>query len=164
MVNGNAGPADIRSQWVKHGGTRATSSGLWPQRFFLSEKKKIECGNKMIFECFLTQALTYSKRGNMILKTNTIFCLLHLSFEGCSSNIPDLGLPWWRSGWESACQCGGRGFGPWSGKIPHAAERLGPWATIAEPARLEPVLRNKRGRDSEEARAPRWRVAPTCCN
>ena len=59
------------------------------------------------------------------------------------------GLPWWRSGWESACQCRGHGFEPWSGKIPHAAERLGPWATITEPARLEPVLCNKRGRDSE---------------
>ena len=59
------------------------------------------------------------------------------------------GLPWWRSGWESACQCRGYGFRPWSGRIPHAAEQLGPWATTAEPARLEPVLRNKRGRDSE---------------
>ena len=59
------------------------------------------------------------------------------------------GLPWWRSGWESACQCRGHGFEPWSGKIPHAAEQLGPWATTAEPARLEPVLRNKRGHDSE---------------
>ena len=59
------------------------------------------------------------------------------------------GLPWWRSGWESACQCRGHGFEPWSGKIPHAAEQLGPWATITEPAGLEPVLRNKRGRDSE---------------
>ena len=59
------------------------------------------------------------------------------------------GLPWWRSGWESACQCRGHGFEPWSGKIPHAAEQLVPWATITEPARLEPVLHNKRGRDSE---------------
>ena len=59
------------------------------------------------------------------------------------------GLPWWRSGWESACQCRGHGSEPWSGKIPHAAEQLGPWATITEPARLEPVLRNKRGCDSE---------------
>ena len=59
------------------------------------------------------------------------------------------GLPWRRSGWESACWCGGRGFGPWSGRIPHAAEQLGPWATAAEPARLEPVLHNKRGRDGE---------------
>ena len=59
------------------------------------------------------------------------------------------GLPWWRSGWESACQCRGHGFEAWSGKIPHAAEQLGPWATITEPARLEPVLRNKRGHDSE---------------
>ena len=59
------------------------------------------------------------------------------------------GLPWWRSGWESACQCRGHGFEPWSGRIPHAAEQLGPWATTTEPVRLEPVLRNKRGRDSE---------------
>ena len=59
------------------------------------------------------------------------------------------GLPWWCSGWESACQCRGHGFEPWSGKIPHATEQMGPWATITEPARLEPVLRNKRGRDSE---------------
>ena len=43
----------------------------------------------------------------------------------------------------------GTRFEPWSGKIPHAAEQLGPWATITESARLEPVLRNKRGRDSE---------------
>ena len=60
-----------------------------------------------------------------------------------------LGLPWWRRGWESACQCRGHEFEPWSGKIPHAAERLGPWATTTEPVHLEPVLRNKRGRDSE---------------
>ena len=59
------------------------------------------------------------------------------------------GLPWWRSGWESACQCRGHRFEPWSGKIPHAVEQLGPWATVTEPARLEPVLRNKRGRDNE---------------
>ena len=59
------------------------------------------------------------------------------------------GLPWWCSGWESACQCRGHGFEPWSGKIPHATERLGPWATTTEPAHLEPVLRNKRGHNSE---------------
>ena len=65
------------------------------------------------------------------------------------SRIIALGLPWWRSGWESACRCRGHGFEPWSGKIPHAADQLGPWATTTEPVRLEPVLRNKRGRDSE---------------
>ena len=36
------------------------------------------------------------------------------------------GLPWWRSGWESACQCRGHGFEPWSGKVPHAVEQLSP--------------------------------------
>ena len=60
-----------------------------------------------------------------------------------------MGLPWWSSGWESACQCWGHGFEPWSGKIPHAVEQLGPWATITEPAHVEPVLHNKRGHDSE---------------
>ena len=60
-----------------------------------------------------------------------------------------LGLPWWHSGWESACQCRGHGFKPWSGKIPHAVEQLGPWATTTEPAHLELVPSNKRGRDSE---------------
>ena len=76
-----------------------------------------------------------------------------LSLVTCPGNLPvknhPRGLPWWRSGWESACQCKGHGFEPWSGRIPHAAERLGLWATITEPARLEPVLCNKRGRDSE---------------
>ena len=44
---------------------------------------------------------------------------------------------------------GDTGFEPWSGRIPHAAEQLGPWATTTEPARLEPVLRNGGGHDSE---------------
>ena len=61
----------------------------------------------------------------------------------------DAGLPWWRSGWESACQCREHGFEPWSGKIPRAEEHLGPCATTTEPVRLEPMLRNKRGRDNE---------------
>ena len=29
-----------------------------------------------------------------------------------------LGLPWWLSGKESACQCRRQGFNPWVGKIP----------------------------------------------
>ena len=38
------------------------------------------------------------------------------------------------SGWESTCQCRGHEFEPWSGKIPHAVEQLGPCATTTEPA------------------------------
>ena len=66
-----------------------------------------------------------------------------------SKHYESIGLPWWRSGWESACQCRGHGFEPWSGKIPHAMEQQSLCATTTEPARLEPVLRNKRGHDSE---------------
>ena len=42
------------------------------------------------------------------------------------------------------CQCRGRGFYPWSGKIPHATEQLNLWATTTEPVCLEPVLCTKR--------------------
>ena len=73
---------------------------------------------------------------------------LHLNGNSPVKTRP-AGLPWWRSGWESACQCRGHGFEPWSGRIPHAAEQLSPCATTTEPARLEPVLHNGRGRDSE---------------
>ena len=45
--------------------------------------------------------------------------------ETVIKNLPT-GLHLWRSGWESACQCRGHGFEPWSRKIPHAAEQLGP--------------------------------------
>ena len=48
------------------------------------------------------------------------------------------GLPWWHSGWESAHQCRGHGFEPWSGRIPHATEQLNPCATAAEPALCSP--------------------------
>ena len=72
-----------------------------------------------------------------------------LNFDDWKSSKLEMGLPWWRSGWESACQCRGHGFEPWSGRIPHATEQLGPWATTTEPAHLEPVLCDRRGHDSE---------------
>ena len=59
------------------------------------------------------------------------------------------GLPWWRSGWESTCQCRGHGFEPWSGRIPHAPEQLGPCATATEPELQSPQA------TTTEARAPR---------
>ena len=35
---------------------------------------------------------------------------------------------------ESACQCRGHGFEPWSRKISHAMEQLSPCTTTTEPA------------------------------
>ena len=45
-----------------------------------------------------------------------------------------MGLLWWLSVKEAACQCRRHGFDPWSGKIPHAAEPQSLRATTA----LEP--------------------------
>ena len=52
-------------------------------------------------------------------KEKNIYIYIHFFKKGRA-------FPWWRSGGESACQCRGHGFEPWSGKIPHAAEQLGP--------------------------------------
>ena len=81
------------------------------------------------------------------------------------------GLPWWHSGQESACQCRGHEFKPWSRKIPHVTEQLSPCATTTEPALqspqattteacmpqllkptcLEPVLCNKRSHRNQKS-------------
>ena len=81
-----------------------------------------------------------------------------------------LGLPWWCSGWESACQCRGHGFEPRSGRIPHAVEQLGPCATTAEAALWSPratttgaCAPQQEKPPQWEARAPQRRVAPARC-
>ena len=40
--------------------------------------------------------------------------------------LPNTRLPRWHGGWESACQCRGHSFDPWSGKIPNTPEQLKP--------------------------------------
>ena len=44
-----------------------------------------------------------------------------------------MGLLWWLSGKESACQYRGHEFDPWSRKVPHAAEQLSLCATTIQP-------------------------------
>ena len=63
---------------------------------------------------------------------------------------------------ESACQCRGHRFEPWSGKIPHAAEQLSHAPQLLslrssarepqllKPARLEHMLHNKRSHLNEK--------------
>ena len=91
----------------------------------------------------------YSGGQHTLIVKGWIVSILGIAGYMVSVKSTHWGLPRWRSGWESACQCRGHGFEPWSGKIPHAAEQLGPWATTTDPARLEPVLCNKRGHDNE---------------
>ena len=49
-------------------------------------------------------------------------------------------LFWWSSGWESAFQCKGHCFGPWSRKIPHATGQLSPRTTTTEPGSRAPDM------------------------
>ena len=50
----------------------------------------------------------------------------------------DMGLPWWSRGWESAGQCRGQEFNPWSGKTPYATEQLSPCTATTETAFFGP--------------------------
>ena len=51
------------------------------------------------------------------------------AFQHYNNNNKNLGLTWWYSGEESACQLRGYKFDPWSEKIPHAVEQLSLCAT-----------------------------------
>ena len=62
-----------------------------------------------------------------------------LTAEQPSTLKKDWGLPWWRSGYESACQCRGHGFDSWSGKIPHAPQLLSLCSRARVPQLLKPV-------------------------
>ena len=66
---------------------------------------------------------------------------------------------------------------PWSGKIPHGAEQLSPYATAIKPVfsspgavttktlcALEPVLCNKRSHCNRKPAHKNWRIAPTICD
>ena len=41
-----------------------------------------------------------------------------------------VGLLWWFSGKEFACQCRGQSFNPGSRKIPHFVQQLSPWPQL----------------------------------
>ena len=62
-----------------------------------------------------------TKKGRIYKKEKTV-----CSISGAG------GLPWWLSGWESACQFRGHRFDPWSRNIPHATEQLSPCAAATE--------------------------------
>ena len=59
---------------------------------------------------------------------NTFLQLFH-------QNDESLGYPSWPCGRESAWQCSGHRFDPWSGKIPHAAEQPSLCTWAPEPVR-----------------------------
>ena len=74
------------------------------------------------------------------------------------------------------CPCRGHRFEPWSWRIPHAAERLGPCTTATEPALWSSWVTTAdahaprarvpqwEGPPQWEACAPQLRVAPAGCN
>ena len=87
-------------------------------------------GNYIFLKSFLCarHCLPKKKLTHVFLKTTTDGVLLPTmsSWEACDKDQQEfqVGLPWWLSGKESACQCTRRGFDPWAGKIPWRRERL----------------------------------------
>ena len=69
-------------------------------------------------------------------------CVIYIVSCLVFKNMTNAG-PWWLNGKESACQCRGHSFSPWSGKIPHAKGQLSLVPQLLNPSPLEPVLRNR---------------------
>ena len=63
-------------------------------------------------------------------------CLFYIISKAQIKKLAEMRLPWWCNGQESACQCVGHGFNPWSGRIPHVEEQLSPWITTTEACAL----------------------------
>ena len=80
-----------------------------------------------------------------------IYIFRRLIFDSCVENeLKEMvGLPWWLSSKESACQCRRGGFNPWSGKIPYATEQLTPCTATAKPCTLQPVLHKRSHRNGK---------------
>ena len=109
-------------------------NNLSPQYTFIERLVCVDCFNGMFLlpRMFrqLNLSVTFSERPSVLLKPPLILFQSPLLFiftafiEICNQILTDIkdlfkmsiGLPWWSSGKESALQCRGRGFDPWSGK------------------------------------------------
>ena len=120
------------------------------------------------FSLFRCPSLLRFGASSLLWNLSSLMSLWQIMTSVCPTPfvVPRLGLPRWRSGWESACQCRTHGFKPWSRKISHAAEQLSPWATTTEPAchnywacALEPVNHNYWA-CAPRARAPQQEEPP----
>ena len=87
-------------------------------------------------------------RSQCKLNSSEVNPRIHVLGRNTSKNLAK-GLPWWLGGKEFACQCRRHRFNPWSGKIPHASERLSTRATTVEPVLWSP------GAATTKALAPR---------
>ena len=99
---------------------------------FIKKKKKPP-------PCFKLIHVIQSNSTNIWKSTNYVNMLnvqrsinLH-TFQGFPSSSS-----WWLSSKESACQCRGHGFCPWSRKIPYTAEQLISCTTTTEPVLQSP--------------------------
>ena len=72
--------------------------------------------------------------------------------------MQEIGIPWWLSGKESACQAGDMG------SIPGLGRSTGPGATEPSAATTEAALCNQRSHHNDKPVHRNQRVAPACLN
>ena len=123
----------------------------------LSVKGSTECGTIMI--TVNSDLISNNSNGAMRIEIRFQLTEQQMRETGKSKYIifQDVclwGLPWWSSGWEPACQYGGHGFDPWSGRIPLTKKQLSLCATTTELVLQSPPVLQPR------ARAPQRETSP----
>ena len=114
---------------------RAVWHGSWLRSEQASQKVKKVSDQKPQSFCNLISEMTSCQFYYVLLSRGKLLDPAHTQEKRMSQRHKSqkVGPPLGFSGWESACQCRGHRFDPWSRKIPHAMEQLSPCATTTEP-------------------------------
>ena len=102
-----------------------------------------------------------NKKSYRTLTLHTIACIAILRVK-TRRKRDQSGVPWWSSAQESACQCRGHRFDPWSWKILHAIEQLSPCVTTTKSVGLRVLCSITREATTTRITYITTRVAPTC--
>ena len=82
-----------------------------------------------------TGAGKQGEKGHQVSQAPVLFSLMDPWLMCSTPREGARGLPWWRTVNNPPANAADTGFHPWSRKIPHALEPLGPGTTAAEPVR-----------------------------
>ena len=91
------------------------------QENFLQNSTPIDRGmdkeDMVIYTMEYYSAIKRNEMGSFVETWMDLETVIQSEVSEREKQILYIGLPWWCSGWESACQCRGHGFKPWEDPV-----------------------------------------------